>query len=42
MYRFLSEATGLSEEQIEMECGECRLWPGCSLCAACNSLDGVH
>ena len=23
MYRFLSEATGLTEEQVEMECGEC-------------------
>jgi hypothetical protein len=22
MYRFLSEATGLPEEQVEMECGE--------------------
>lgn len=24
MYRFLSEFTGLPEEQVEMECGECR------------------
>jgi len=22
MYRFLSESTGLPEEQVEMECGE--------------------
>ena len=37
MYRFLSEATGLPEEQVEMECGE---WVGGSSSSTGSAVSG--